>query len=271
MSSLHQGFTEAGSAADAQASFRWLDQADGHPLVQRLKQRLIEICPVSAGDRVLDVGCGLGHEARRLADMTGPDGQVAGIDANPVMIAEARSRVDGLGLPVTFDVADAHQLAFADGTFDVCRTERVLRYVDRPAAVLAEMVRVARPGGAVLAFDFDSDMTIVDAPDAGLARRLAEVLDAAVPHPWIGRQMFGLFLQAGLADVQVEPHGLCLAGPPGLAIYRQLNAATIDRARQAGQIGEAEVAAWWAALEQAAEAGTFFAASLGVIATGRKQ
>jgi hypothetical protein len=33
----------------------------------------------------------------------------------------------------------------------------------------------------------------VDAPDPGLARRIAEVLDAAVPHPWIGRQLFGLF------------------------------------------------------------------------------
>jgi ubiquinone/menaquinone biosynthesis C-methylase UbiE len=125
-----------------------------------------------------------------------------------------------------------------DGTFDVCRTERVLRYLDRPQAALAEMARVTRPGGSVLAFDFDSDMTIVDAPDPELPLRIARVLDAAVPHPWIGRQLFGLFQRAGLSEVRVIPH--------------------------------AEVATWWAGLERAAEAGAFFAASLGFIAAGRK-
>ena len=53
---------------------------------------------------------------------------------------------------------------------------------------MGEMVRLARPGGSVLAFDFDSDQTVVDAPDPALVRRIAEVLDAAVPQPWVGRQ-----------------------------------------------------------------------------------
>jgi ubiquinone/menaquinone biosynthesis C-methylase UbiE len=45
------------------------------------------------------------------------------------MITEARRRIAGQDLPVTFDVGDAHQLAFADGAFDISRTERMLRYV----------------------------------------------------------------------------------------------------------------------------------------------
>ena len=87
---------------------------------------------------------------------------------------------------------------------------------------MGEMVRLARPGGSVLAFDFDSDSTVVDAPDSALARRIAEVLDAAVPHPWIGRQLFGLFRRAGLRDVRVIPHAICLSGAAGFAIYQQL-------------------------------------------------
>ncbi len=43
---------------------------------------------------------------------------------------------------------------------------------------------MTRPRGSVLVFDFDSDMTVVDAPDPALVRRIAEFLDAAVPHPW---------------------------------------------------------------------------------------
>jgi ubiquinone/menaquinone biosynthesis C-methylase UbiE len=155
-------------------------------------------------------------------------------------------------------------------SFDLCRAERVLRYVDRPEAVLGEMVRLARPGGSVVVFDFDSDQTMVDAADSVLVRRIAEVLDAAVPHPWIGRQLFGLFQRAGLRDVRVIPHALCFCGAAGFGVYQRLNGGTIDRAVQAGQISASEVAAWWAALEQAAEAETFFSAVLGFIAAGYK-
>src|SRR3954454_627080 len=81
------------------------------------------------------------------------------------------------------------------------------------------MARVVRPGGSVLAFDFDSDQTVVDAPDPALTRRIAEILDAAVPYPWIGRQLFGLFRRVGLTDVRVVPHAICLTGSGGFGIY----------------------------------------------------
>ena len=270
MNSLHQGFQETGASGGAEAVFRWLDGADESPLIQQVKRRMLDVCPVGEGDQVLDVGCGLGHEVRRLAQLAGPQGRVVGIDANPAMITEARRRAAGLALPVSFEVGDAHQVGFHDGSFDLCRTERVLRYLDRPEAALAEMVRLTRPGGSVLAFDFDSDQTMVDVPDPALVRRIAQVLDAAVPHPWIGRQLFRLFQRAGLRDVRVVPHALCFCGAAGFAVYQRLNRGTIDRAVQAGQASASEAAAWWAALEQAAEAETFFSAVLGFVAAGHK-
>ena len=270
MSSLHQGFQETDGSADIQAAFSWLDGADGHPLVQQIKQAMLGICPVPAGARVLDVGCGLGHEARRLAELAGPHGKVSGIDSNPAMIAEARRRAEGAALPCSFDVGDAVALPFPDGAFDLCRTERVLRYMDEPLVALEQMRRVTRTGGSVIAFDFDSDQTVVDAADPVLARRIADALDAAVPHPWIGRQLHGLFLRAGLRSVRVVPHAISVSGAPGFAMYQRLNAGTIDRAVRAGALTAAESAAWWAGLERAAADGTFFSANLGFIAAGEK-
>ena len=101
-------------------------------------------------------------------------------------------------------------------------------------------------------------------------RRIADVLDAAVPHPWIGRQLFGLFRRAGLRDVRVVPHVICLSGAAGFAIYQQLNRGTIDRAMQAGQVTADEEAAWWAALRRAGEMEMFISAILGFIAVGYK-
>lgn len=269
MSSLHHDF-QHGGAADAEASFGWLDRADAHPIIQQIKQRLLDVCPVGAGDQVLDVGCGIGHEVRRLAERVGPRGRVVGIDANPAMIEQAKLRAADWGLPASFDVGDARQLAFADGIFDLCRTERVLRYVDAPEVVIGEMTRVTRPGGSVQAFDWDSDTTVVTAPDPALTRKIAGVLDAAVPRPWIGRQLFGLFQRAGLADVRVVPHAMCVTGPPGLAMYTQLNQGTIGKALQAGQLTAAEAGAWWDGLKQAADEGTFLVANLGFIVAGYK-
>jgi ubiquinone/menaquinone biosynthesis C-methylase UbiE len=270
MSSLHRGFQQGADAVDSDAPFAWLDRADASPLIQGIKQRMLEVCPVRTGDRVLDVGCGLGHELQRLANRVGPQGRLAGIDASEAMVAEARRRAAELGMPITFEVGDAHALGFPDEHFDLCRVERVLRYLERPEKAVGEMVRVVRRGGLVVAFDFDSDQTIVDAPDAALTRRIAEVLDEAVPHPWMGRQLLRLFRRSGLADVRVIPHAICLTGERGFGMYQQLNHGTIDAATQAGRLTADEAAAWWEALAQAARADTFLAANLGFIAIGRR-
>jgi ubiquinone/menaquinone biosynthesis C-methylase UbiE len=270
MGSLHRGFQQRGESVDSEAAFAWLDRAHASPLIQAIEQRMLELCPITAGAHVLDVGCGLGHELQRLASRVGPNGRVVGIDASSAMVAEARRRAEQLELPITVEVGDAHTLRFPDDWFDVCRVERVLRYLDRPDIAVREMARVVRCDGVVLAFDFDSDQTIIDAPDAALTRRIAELLDAAVPHPWIGRQLYGLFRRSGLADVRVVPHPICLTGAPGLAMYRQLNQGTIAAAAGDGRITADDADAWWRALEAAGRDETFLVAVLGFIVVGRK-
>jgi ubiquinone/menaquinone biosynthesis C-methylase UbiE len=249
---------------------RWLDRVDAHPVAQEVKRRMLEVCPVDPGNHVLDVGCGLGHEVTRLAARVGPSGRVVGVDASAQMIAEARRRTADVPFPTEFTVGDAHDLSRPDATFDLCRTERVLRYLHSPETALREMARAVRRGGCVLAQDFDSDLTVVDAADHSLARRIAEVLDAAVPNPWIGRQLFGLFRQVGLIDVRVFAHTVVLTGASGFAMYQQINQGTISRAVRNGDLSAHQEAVWWADLEQAARAGTFCAVNLGFIVTGRR-
>jgi ubiquinone/menaquinone biosynthesis C-methylase UbiE len=126
---------------------RYLDERTSLDFFQLIDRRITDRLEVRPGGRYLDVGCGTGDDARGLAGLVGPSGEVVGIDSSEAMIAEARRRAEGSGLPVAFESADAHRLPFADGAFDGCRVERVLQHLADPQQAVREMARVTRPGG----------------------------------------------------------------------------------------------------------------------------
>ena len=266
MPDIHRGFQDVNPATEATAFFRFLDVADSLEPVQECKRRMLELCPVHAGDHVLDVGCGVGHEVQRLAAHVGPNGRVVGIDKSAPMIAEAQRRVAGVPAPIEYYVCDAQQLDFPDHTFTLGRTERVLRYLESPQRALAEMARVVRPGGQIVAFDLDTDLTVVDAPDQTLTRRIACVLEDAVPQGWIGRQLPRLFRHVGLVDLAVVPYACVVP----YWMYQRVVQGAIAHAAEAGTLSATEVTSWWRDLEQAEQEGTFFAANFGFIVRGRK-
>ena len=123
---------------------RWYATPAGqvHDRVQKADVRRL-LCPASAGETLLDVGCGTGHWSSFFAGM---GYRVTGIDVAPEMVEVVQSAVPGC----TFQVADAHALPFDDGTFDIVAAMATLEFVPDPAAAIAEMARCARRGGHLL-------------------------------------------------------------------------------------------------------------------------
>ncbi len=121
----------------AQAEAVWPQEL---PLLRRL--------PLSASFRALDVGCGTGECALRLAAAY-PGAHVVGVDVHEPHLAHARERgaASGAGDRLEFHVGDAFALDFADDSFDLVLCRHMLQAVPSPERVLAEMKRVARPGG----------------------------------------------------------------------------------------------------------------------------
>jgi demethylmenaquinone methyltransferase / 2-methoxy-6-polyprenyl-1,4-benzoquinol methylase len=104
--------------------------------------------------QVVDIATGTGAVAEEITRQYGC--HVTGIDQSPEMLAEARRRVEMAGLTdrVGLMEGEAERLPFADNHFDAATFTYLLRYVDDPAAVLAEIVRVVHPRGVVASLEF---------------------------------------------------------------------------------------------------------------------
>lgn len=106
---------------------------------------------------ILDVGCGTGEISSRLAARF-PRARVTGVDLLEPHLALARERYAAHADRLTFQQADAFELPFAHGSFDLVVCRHLLQAVPRPEAILAEMVRVARPGAWLHVIPEDYDM-----------------------------------------------------------------------------------------------------------------
>jgi SAM-dependent methyltransferase len=104
---------------------------------------------VTQGQRVLDVGCGSGVLTEELARRVGAE-SVAGVDPSPLLQACAE-RVPGAELRA----GKAEELPWPDDVFDVAIARLVIHFMEDPAAGVAEMARVTRPGGVVAACSWD--------------------------------------------------------------------------------------------------------------------
>lgn len=117
-----------------------------------LSTQVADLAEVSVGSevRALDVGCGPGALTAELVSRLGAE-RVVGVDPSAPFVAAATARLPG----VRIEQAPAEALPFEDETFDAALAQLVVHFMTDPAAGVAEMRRVTRPGGVVAAAVWD--------------------------------------------------------------------------------------------------------------------
>jgi len=111
---------------------------------------LVQSANPQPGERVLDVACGTGIVARRVAVCVESNGKIIGFDLNPNMLTVARAAAEREGLAIEWHEGRAEKLPFPDGSFDLALCQFALMFFDDRRAALAEMHRVLTDGGRVL-------------------------------------------------------------------------------------------------------------------------
>ncbi|MSP12992.1 MAG: methyltransferase domain-containing protein [Chloroflexi bacterium] len=182
-------------------------------------RKFLQMCPPMAayltpGTKVLDVGCGPGPITRDIAAMVYP-GPVVGVDSEPKSIELAGNLVKESHISnLTFQVGDALQLDFADGSFDVVLSMNVIGWLRDPVRALQEQRRVTREGGWVLVMMADYGNILFYPACPALEKHLAmlshlnDPSDQEVFHDTSqGRRAVELMSQAGFKEIKIEPYG----------------------------------------------------------------
>ena len=197
------GFADVDTAGDPERFARYLRDVNELGAVAAGKLERAALLGLRPGGRAVDVGCGLGDDARELARIVGPSGHVVGVDTSSALLDRARLRSRAGDQRVEFVVGDAHRLTFGDGTFDAARTERTLQHLADPARAVRELARVTRAGGVVMASEPDCGTLALSGAPRELVRVLLAAAEQRIRNCWVGRELAGLFLDAGLVETNV--------------------------------------------------------------------
>lgn len=194
------------------------------------------------GDRVLDMGSGLGQLTRAMARQVQPGGSVIGIERDPEQIAEARRRVHEIGESAIVELRDGgvHAVPLEPeewGSFDVVHARFLLEHVTDPEHVVATMVRAARPGGRIVLEDDNHELLRLW-PAVPRVERLWEAYIATWVEmgndPFIGRRLVSLLNRAGAQPRRADMlfFGGC-AGESTFDLYVANFRGILEGARQA--------------------------------------
>ncbi len=169
---------------------------------------LLDRVGVKPGWHAIDLGCGPSGTIQLLADRVGAAGRVTGLEVNPASVVLARELAAEHGLAnVQIGEGDARHTGLPPASFDLVHARTLLINIPDPAVVVAEMVRLARPGGWVAVLEPDASLTLCYPPHPAwdrLVQAFLSVHDHDNADPFIGRRLPELFRQAGLVDIGVE-------------------------------------------------------------------
>jgi SAM-dependent methyltransferase len=197
------------------------------------------------GERLLDVGCGLGDAALAFVEQVGDEGEIVGVDSSTV--------------------GDALALNEPAGYFDVARAERMLQWLTDPPTAVRELARVVRPGGRVSLIDTDWSTLVIDVGDSDLTARVREAMKTERGRSsTVGSRLPQLLRSAGCeflaktASTQTWPHWNPEESPAPHGCFSMSSLA--EDLVEAGQLRPSERRRFVSTIHQAARDGRFFMA-----------
>ena len=175
--------------------------------IEPILERLFREAGIGPGQRVLDLGAGVGDVSMLLARLVGPSGEVVGFERDAASIAVAKKRVAQTGFRnVSFTQCDASEI-HSDRLFDAAAGRFILMFLPDPKAVLKNLASLVRPGG-VLAFQEPTWLPFLALASSlplwsSVVSSIHETFCRAGVNPEMGPDLYRIFQEIGLPTPQV--------------------------------------------------------------------
>lgn len=193
-----------------------------HKFKEPERRQMVEDLEIAPGDRVLDLGCGIGLWSGWLAEKVAPDGRVVGVDVSQasISVARERTRSDPHSDVIEYVVGDARAIPFESGGFDVVFCANTLEYFVDPYHYLREMKRVVRSGGKVVVKDIDAGHMALYPLNSELMAHIILAMTELVRHRrsnldeyagrvldfFVGRKLHGYFQGVGFERITTKSY-----------------------------------------------------------------
>ncbi|NJN43106.1 MAG: methyltransferase domain-containing protein [Flammeovirgaceae bacterium] len=197
-------------------------------LNELINGRCLELINLTKGDRVIDIGSGLGQFTLAMADRVGEDGFCLGIERDPeqIKVAEVNKMKNTERLPVEFRIGDVSDLNLKNEeleSFEVGHARFILEHLSNPKLALNELVKAIKPGGRIVLEDDDHAGFILFPEPPGFSilwNAYMRSYDCLGNDPFIGRRLVALLHEAGLRSIRNDLifFGDC-AGSPTFTSY----------------------------------------------------
>lgn len=237
------------AAAAMEASYR------GRDVVAQRAETLMRLA-IAPGESVLDIGSGPGFLATQIAEQTGPEGSVLGVDVSQAMVRRSTERNDKPW--VSYVQGDATNLPTQSACFDAVVSTQVAEYMPDLAPYCTEIARVLKPGGRALILTTDWDGVRWHSQDPA---RMARILDAhrkTVAQSNVPRVLAPYLQAAGLVVTDVSCFEIVnLDQQPG-AYSANMTQSVASYARAEGLISEDDLAAWAIEQDELVASGAYF-------------
>jgi ubiquinone/menaquinone biosynthesis C-methylase UbiE len=183
-----------------EACLRFLE---GLSSVKTYKEMSMERLGLKPGNTAVDIGCGLGFDVWKMAQMVSPGGRSIGIDISEELLHAARKTFSG-HKEVSFMQGDIHNLRIPANSADGIRVDRTLQHVQNPQKVISEMVRVLKPGGWLVCAEPDWSTFVIDAENSDATDAIVQTWKSGFRNPNIGRQLLRRIRAEGLENTWAD-------------------------------------------------------------------
>ena len=225
--------------------------------IVKQREKTLSRLNLKAGEKVLDLGCGVGFLAHEMAKIVGESGLVICLDQNKEMIEHTKKRCKNMK-QTSFYIGNVYDLPCEDNSLDAVSCTQVLLYVENISLVISEIKRVLKTGGRIIIVETDWRGVVISNSNNSLTKKIFSAWDKTVASPNLPVHLGPILKKNGFSKILVEAIPILNTEYNPNNFSHDIMKWITKNAHDSGVISKNEKTLWLNELEKHEKEGSYF-------------